>query len=321
MSQYEPLWEHVRKRAEALLVLSFDEIEAILGAPIDHSFLNCKKELEKESVSIKISLKNKTVSFQKKDASAEEKPRFIDLNEENIDTEHLCCLIRSKKPHAGIEAKRTWLKARLREGHVFRKLNVKGCAFIEYAPLESAWVPIVGENYLYIYCLWTLGELKGHGYGKELMEYCLDDARAHGKSGVCMLGADKQKAWLSDMRFAEKYGFRPVDRAGEYLLLAKSFDGPSPHFAENAKKQTIDSNNLTVYYDDQCPYIADRIKTLSDYCAEKNIPARFIHVDSLEQAKSLPCVFGNFAVFYGGKFMTVNQIDPTYLEKRRKSSE
>lgn len=107
-----------------------------------------QKELEKEAVSIKISLKNKTVAFQKKDASAEEKPRFIDLNEENIDTEHLCCLIRSKKPHAGIEAKRAWLKARLREGHVFRKLNVKGCAFIEYAPLESAWVPIVGENYL-----------------------------------------------------------------------------------------------------------------------------------------------------------------------------
>ena len=89
MSQYEPLWEHVRKRAEALLVLSFDEIEAILGAPIDHSFLNCKKELEKEAVSIKISLKNKTVAFQKKDASAEEKPRFIDLNEEKSRTRAL----------------------------------------------------------------------------------------------------------------------------------------------------------------------------------------------------------------------------------------
>ena len=137
MSQYEPLWEHVRKRAESLLVLSFDEIEAILGAPIDHSFLNCKKELEKETVSIKISLKNKTVAFQKKDASAEEKPRFIDLNEENIDTEHLCCLIRSKKPHAGIEAKRAWLKARLREGHVFRKLNSKA-APLSNTPLSRA---------------------------------------------------------------------------------------------------------------------------------------------------------------------------------------
>ncbi len=55
---------------------------------------------------------------------------FIDLTPENIEDEHLCCIIRTKKGHPGIEAKRAWLKERLREGHVFRKLNVKGCAFI-----------------------------------------------------------------------------------------------------------------------------------------------------------------------------------------------
>lgn len=38
-----------------------------------------------------------------------------------------------------VEAKREWLRERLKEGHVFRKLNVKGTAFIEYAPLERAW--------------------------------------------------------------------------------------------------------------------------------------------------------------------------------------
>ena len=32
---------------------------------------------------------------------------------------------------------------------MFRKLDAKGCAFIEYAPLEKAWVPIEGENYYY----------------------------------------------------------------------------------------------------------------------------------------------------------------------------
>lgn len=58
---------------------------------------------------------------------------FIDLTPENIEDEHLCCIIRTKKGHPGIEAKRAWLKERLSEGHVFRKLNVKGCAFIEYA--------------------------------------------------------------------------------------------------------------------------------------------------------------------------------------------
>lgn len=103
---------------------------------------------------------------------------FIDLTPENIEDEHLCCIIRTKKGHPGIEAKRAWLKERLSEGHVFRKLNVKGCAFIEYAPLEAAWVPVVGDNFYYIYCLWVQGEPKGHGYGRTLMESCIEDARA-----------------------------------------------------------------------------------------------------------------------------------------------
>ena len=137
---------------------------------------------------------------------------FIDLTPENIEDEHLCCIIRTKKGHPGIEAKRAWLKERLSEGHVFRKLNVKGCAFIEYAPLETAWVPVVGDNFYYIYCLWVQGEPKGHGYGRALMESCIEDARAHGRSGVCMLGAEKQKAWLSDQSFAKKFGFTAVDR-------------------------------------------------------------------------------------------------------------
>ncbi len=103
---------------------------------------------------------------------------FIDLTEENLPNEHLCCIIRSKKPHPGIEAKRNWLAARLKEGHVFRKLAVKGCVFIEYAPLEKAWTPIEGANYLYIYCLWVQGAPRGHGYARRLLEYCLADARA-----------------------------------------------------------------------------------------------------------------------------------------------
>ena len=63
---------------------------------------------------------------------------FINLTPENLDGEHLCCIIRSKKAHPGVEAKRQWLADRLKEGHIFRKLNAKATVFIEYAPLETA---------------------------------------------------------------------------------------------------------------------------------------------------------------------------------------
>jgi len=45
MSKYEPLWEAIGKRMEDSFTLTYAEIEQILGFPIDHSFLNFKKEL------------------------------------------------------------------------------------------------------------------------------------------------------------------------------------------------------------------------------------------------------------------------------------
>lgn len=241
---------------------------------------------------------------------------FLDLTPENLPSEHLCCIIRTRKPHPGVEAKRQWLCERLKEGHVFRKLDVKGTVFIEYAPLETAWVPIIGDSYLYIYCLWVLGEYRGKGYAKALMESCLADAQAQGKSGVCMLGAKRQKAWLSDQSFARKFGFQTVDTTQSgYELLALSFDGTVPRFTDAAKRCTIESQDLTVYYDLQCPFIPQTVENLWKHCTDHQIPASFIRVDTLEEAKALPCVFNNWAVFYRGTFQTVNLLDEFQLRK------
>ena len=241
---------------------------------------------------------------------------FINLTPENLADEHLCCIIRSKKPHPGVEAKRRWLAERLREGHVFRKLDRKTTVFVEYAPLETAWVPITGDNYLYLYCLWVNGGEKGKGYGKALMEYCLADARAQGKSGVCMLGAARQKAWLSDQSFARRFGFETVDTTENgYELLAHSLDGTTPRFTPNAKRMEIASGELTVYYDFQCPFVYQNVERLREYCGENAIPAAFRLVDTLEKAKGLPCVFNNWAVFYGGRFQTVNLLDAAGLKR------
>lgn len=208
---------------------------------------------------------------------------------------------------SGVEAKRQWLSDRLKEGHVFRKLNAKTTVFIEYAPLETAWVPITGDNYYYLYCLWVSGDCKGKGYGKALMEYCLADAKENRKSGICMLGAKKQKAWLSDQTFAKKFGFEVVDTTDNgYELLALSFDGTAPEFASNAKTQMIENKELTIYYDMQCPYIYQNIETIKQYCEANDVPVTFFQVDTLQKAKELPCVFNNWGVFYKGNFETVN---------------
>lgn len=241
---------------------------------------------------------------------------FVNLTTENLANEHLCCIIRSKKLHPGVEAKRQWLSARLEEGHVFRKLNEKATVFIEYAPLETAWVPVTGDNYLYIYCLWVTGDSKGKGYGQELMEYCIADAKKKGCSGICMLGSKKQKAWLSDQSFAKRFGFVVVDTTEYgYELLALSFDQTVPRFAPNVRKAEIESEILTIYYDMQCPYVYQNIEKIRQYCELNDVPVSLIQVDTRKKAKELPCVFNNWAVFYKGRFETVNLLDAAGIKK------
>ncbi len=66
MSKYNLLWEHIESQGEDSLKLRFDEIEKIANVPIDHSFLNYKKELTEYGYLVKkISMKQKTVEFEK----------------------------------------------------------------------------------------------------------------------------------------------------------------------------------------------------------------------------------------------------------------
>lgn len=67
MSKYNALWEYVKNSGKQSLKLTFDEIQNIAGVPIDHSFLNFKKELTNYGYPVgKISMKEKSVSFEKK---------------------------------------------------------------------------------------------------------------------------------------------------------------------------------------------------------------------------------------------------------------
>ena len=148
------------------------------------------------------------------------------------------------------------------------------------------------------------------------MEYCLADAKKNGKSGICMLGAKKQKAWLSDQEFAKKFGLSVVDTTDNgYELLALPFDGTIPRFAQNVKKQRIQGEELTIYYDWQCPYVCQNIEIIKEYCTINDVPLSLIQVDTLQKAKELPCVFNNYSVFYKGNFQTVNLLDIAYVKR------
>ena len=61
MSKYEPLWNYLKDNNKDSYKLRYEEIENILGFPIDHSFLTYKKELISYGYEVtKILMKDKT---------------------------------------------------------------------------------------------------------------------------------------------------------------------------------------------------------------------------------------------------------------------
>ena len=73
MSKYEPLWKHLHSDGRDTFKMTYDEIRAVLGFDIDHSFLTYKKEAAQYGYDVgKISLIEKHVTFNKKTIEAAE---------------------------------------------------------------------------------------------------------------------------------------------------------------------------------------------------------------------------------------------------------
>ena len=241
---------------------------------------------------------------------------YINLSSDNIADEHICCAIGDPKHQDGVNCKKEWIKSKLKDGHVFRKLNARGKIFIEYEPIETAWTPIEGKNYLYIYCLWVAGSFKGKGIARELLEYAINDAKRSGKSGICTVVTKKKKPFIGDKKFFEHFEFKAVDNVEDYELLCLSFDeSATPCFTESVKKMAIEDKDFTIYYSHECPYVLYEVKELSDYAKENDITLNFVKIDTLEKAKNAPCVFNNWANFYKGKFISNTILNSNALSK------
>ena len=241
---------------------------------------------------------------------------YINLTKENIDNEHICCAIGDPKHQAGVDKKKEWIKSKLSDGHIFRKLNQRGKIFIEYEPIETSWAPVVGKNYLYIYCLWVAGSFKGKGIGRELLEYCINDAKKKGMNGICTIVTEKKKPFIGDKKFFLHFGFEVVDTINDYQLMVLKFnDKEVPKFSDTARKMKIEDEDFTIYYSNECPYVEYEVKELSEYAKDKNIKLNFIKIDSLDKAKNAPCVFNNWANFYKGKFISNTILNANAFEK------
>lgn len=126
------------------------------------------------------------------------KMSYIYVNKTNIDSEHICCAISESKTDTRAVTKKNWLKNNFDRGLKFIKLNERGKVFIEYLPVEEAWVPVVATNCYYINCFWVSGKFVKQGHGTNLLNLCIEEAEKEKKDGLIVLSSQKKMPFLSD---------------------------------------------------------------------------------------------------------------------------
>lgn len=231
---------------------------------------------------------------------------YIQITEDNLEREHICCAISNNKDPQVI-SKKEWLRERLKEGLVFLKGDIRGKCFIEYIPTEYAWVPILAGGYMHINCFWVSGSCKGHGYANDLLARCIADAKGKGKAGLTVISSAKKKSFLSDPEYLAYKGFRKADEAKPYFelwYLPFTEQAEAPRFRDQVKHPECGGKGFVLYYTGGCPFTAKYVPLLEEWAKESNIPATVVKIDCCEAAQNAPAAWTNYALFYNGEYIT-----------------
>ncbi|MBN2653024.1 MAG: GNAT family N-acetyltransferase [Spirochaetales bacterium] len=236
---------------------------------------------------------------------------FINLDQTNIDKEHICCAISDKKCKESYEMKKKWLKKEFENGYKFYRIDERAKVFIEYGPAEKAWMPITAPNYFAIGCFWVSGQYKGKGHGKALLAQAIDDARKEGRDGLVTIVGTKKFHFMSDTKWLLSQGFEIADTtpAGFSLLVLKLTDsGAKPQFTPAAKEGTCpDKDGYVIYYSNRCPFTDYHItESLKETAAKRNLNIKVIKLTSAAEAQSCPAPATIFSLFHNGKFLTTD---------------
>ncbi len=232
--------------------------------------------------------------------------QYIKLTTENLDKEHICCAISNNKD-IQVASKKAWLAERLKDGLVFLKSTERGKCFIEYIPAENAWCPIEADGCMHINCFWVSGSFKGHGYANDLLNACIDDAKAQGKQGITVISSPKKMPFLSDPKHLAYKGFKVADKAEpNFTLMYLPFNENAtiPKFKECAIKPHIDKQGFVVFYTHSCPFTAKYVPIVEQTAKDNGIPFESVLIDSKEKARNAPCAWTNYAVFFNGKYVS-----------------
>ncbi len=225
---------------------------------------------------------------------------------ENVSKTGFFCYM-SKKKEPGYAKKMAWVKARLEEGlRIKMILPPDGRGFIEYIPAEYAWRGVDAPGYMFIHCLWIVGKTRRQGHARLLLGECIKEAKSLGMRGVAVLATSG--TWLAPSSFFAANGFRSVAKEQpDFDLMALPFsdDTPAPWFsADWGARQQECGKGLTLFRDDQCPYVENVVKYFQKAAQEVGVSCKVVELRSAEEVRRLgPSPYGTFNAVLNGRLL------------------
>ena len=245
---------------------------------------------------------------------------IVDVTSENVDKTGFFCFM-SKKKSPGYALKLAWLKERFSEGLRLKMLKLPDRGFIEYIPGEYAWRAVKADGYMFIHCLWVVGQSKGKGFSKVLLTLCEEDARAAGMNGVAVVASEGN--WLIGKKLFIDSGYTTVESAPpSFTLLVKKFnDASDPSFSGSwEENQQAAGDGLSIFRTDQCPYIEDLTGIFEKEAQKQGITHRVVELKSAKEVREKsPSAYGVFNSTFSGSlfsycYLTENQANARFNE-------
>lgn len=243
----------------------------------------------------------------------------VELFRNNLNVNGCYCMRSMKKKNA-YQDKIKWTEEETKNGLVYLQLknNSKQLGFIEYAPGESSWRVVHADDYLVIHCLW-IGETS-MGYGSQLIQQCIEDARNQNKKGVVVV-TNSDTGWAPSKEIFMKNGFIQVGEAPysfELFVYKLSRDYEDPYFPENWDERLDNLNQgLTILRTNQCPYLDIATQNAVEAAESVNIPPNIINIkDRAEMMELSPTPYGVFNVVFEGELVSFHRMTPRSFAKR-----
>jgi len=251
-----------------------------------------------------------------KTASQKGQPLLVDTDSPRSDNLP-CCGIKNPS-HPGRCEKLRWLKENAEFGLRAKTLlapDGQPCGYIEYTPGEFAWRGVDARGYMFIHCVWVHAkQYQRKGWGRWMVQACLEDAKKEGKSGVAVMV--RGGPWMTDRRLFLANGFESVDIAPpDCELLVRKFDkgAANPSFKGDwDRKLRRFRHGLTLIRSSQCPYIpkftAEIIETAKK---EYDVELNEVDLRSPDDAQNAPTPYAVFSLIYEGRLLADHQISRT----------